>query len=339
MPTDIPLKVLICKTKHYTNTNVGLDGTELNVKNLDFILILVDYFALFYQHAGFGHPLKELMESVPKNSMPYDCIDTRVFATRPHISIMEDIHVLSSPTLVIETDKGLFYRHMTDSDDSMKVDLKILDAVAVIHKVHEAPKESRGRRGSAGSGRGIRTQIEFLTLEFSLDYDAKINNNDIRFKMVPILPDDDFGAQRDTFRRSQFSTTNNGVKAMKFVDYNGYPLVLHGAEVRVPKSIYPLDDSKSNTMHVTCNIVTSYEDVLFTVSMITDFLNVDDGANGCAEPMESSFNDNDTERRKPKSVKKKTIQPMQLFLDNMHSNSSNGDLFLELNKHNTTEVR
>jgi len=315
-PQDSPFKLLVAKTKHYTNLNIGIDGTELNLRNLDFIFLLVDFFAMFYQHPGFGHPLKDLVNAAGADKLPYDCVDTRVFASRPHISIMEDIRKSTSSTLVIETDRGLYFRQLVDSDNSSKVELKLVDAVAVIHKLYCGPELSRGRRGSAGSGRGIRTQLESLCVEFSAHYDATLNHNDVQVKIEPTVTVDnaDFFKSSDRWKRifrsgKEFPRSENtssrrgpgfrtsGLQANQshqasglnsFINYNSDYLFIAPAEISPPKTVYPLDDNKDSKEFATCNIVTSYEDILFSVSMITDFLNTGPAATLSQHPVSAA---------------------------------------------------
>lgn len=95
--------------------------------------------------------------------MPYGGSDTRVFITRPHIAVKDQPLIVNSQSLFIETQKGAFFRYAIDSNSSVKMELNLYEVAIVMLKTYRVPALARGLRGSAGSGRGVRTLLEFFS--------------------------------------------------------------------------------------------------------------------------------------------------------------------------------
>ena len=278
---DLPLKLTVFNTDFWTTTNVGIDGLELNVKNLELILLVVDFFACFYQYPEFGHPSVAAFKRLPESKIPYRGVDTRVFATRPQICIMENPLVPHSATLVLESEAGVFYRQIIDNKQSTRIEVKALDVALVAHQRFSG--HDRGLRGSAGSGTGIRTLVENLDCDYSQHFISATNHMDIQFCMLENSPtnaeptkttDDQPLLLEAAGDFPSVLPLSNAGESDNYVDFESERLFLKPVELFSPKCNNKLHHTmKKDFPERCCHLVTSYEDLLFSVNMITEFIN------------------------------------------------------------------
>lgn len=260
---DIPLQLTTYSSarSNWTTTNVGIDYVDINLFNLDFIWLLADLFASYFSLPEFGNPTAAAYHDLPNQSIehPYGGADTRVFATRPHIAVMDNPMQLSCQSLHLETDYGIYYRNSIDSNGSTNTEVQLTDIALVLLNQYKQPSLARGLRGAAGSGSGIRTQVEFLSGSIIHHYDAMLNNFDLLVDIVPIERTDDKHA------KAPKEVTKTG---KHFVHYEAeYPVIESKAQFE-PMCVFPLASSSQAFPKNACAVVTSYEDLLFTIGLV-----------------------------------------------------------------------
>jgi hypothetical protein len=254
----------------------------------------MDYFACYFSSPEFGHPSVAAFHKLPTHLKPYGGTDTRLFMTRPHIAIMDDPHNRSSQTLLLETERGLYFHYASDTTASVKMDVNVFDAAAVVTRKYKAPAVGRGLRGSAGSGRGVRTLVEFLSAGYSYHFDVPRNHKDLLVTIYPkkghnvdeFSPDTHtantdlaFGtlvSSHPTVSLDDFGQETGAELPGGGVDLDAGHLKLPSVAVPYPTCIMPLSDTKGRLPPETCDIVTSYEDLLFIVSLVSDFIGIGD---------------------------------------------------------------
>lgn len=323
---DIPLKLSMSNTDFWTTTNVGLDGLELNLRNLELIWLVVDFFACYFQYPEFGHPLVAAYQKMPEGKIPYRGVDTRVFATRPQICIMENPLLPSSATLVLESAAGVFYRQIIDNQQSARVEVKLLDVALVAHQRFGG--HDRRLRGSAGSGTGIRTLIENLDCDYSHHYIASLGHMDVQFSLLEnssLSPADYY--KSDETPSAEGAVDLSGAPptgahvpegAADYTDLEAERLTLRPVQLFVPKCNKKFsNDVKLMFPERCCNVVTSYEDLLFAINLISEFIGIstdsDDKAGGKKNNKEKSSKEKEKEKEKKKKATDAKTPPMSLF--------------------------
>eukprot|EP01035_Chromulina_nebulosa_P017521 gene17521-23082_t len=141
------------KGSNWGCSNIWIDRPNINIKYLDFILSLSDYFSCYFRFEDYGHPGVAAYKTLNENDIPYGGMDTRLFVNSPHISILEDPLSKSSQFMSLETDKTVYFRYLFDTNGSLKMDLLLYDISIILFKNYITPDKARGLRGSAGSGR------------------------------------------------------------------------------------------------------------------------------------------------------------------------------------------
>lgn len=287
VPSDLPVKFssILSATTNWMVMNVGVDMIDLNVSNLEVILLVSEYISCYFRFPDFGHPGVIAMDRVHENMMPYGGVDTRVFVTRPHISLIKNPLSSNSQALLLETERGLYFRYILDTYRSVRMNLNLYDLAAVLVKKYRPPSMSRGIRGSSGSGRGVRTLMEFLNLAFSYHFSSVTNHIDMKLDLYTPTHSEDAEADRNsktlpprkettTSRRPSFGEELEHYVA-PFVDLNKDKVNLEPAQLALPHCVYPLIDSRTHFTSNSCDIVTCYEDMLFCSQLFKDFLGGD----------------------------------------------------------------
>lgn len=256
--TPLQLTVHVSAKSNWTTTNVGVDNADINIINLDMIWLLADIFSLYFVSPDYGNPSVAAYKALPSDLLPYGGSDTRVFATRPHIIVMASPLNATSQSLHLETDCGIYYRNSIDFHGSVNVEVNFSDLALVLLRHYKPAYIARGMRGAAGSGRGVRTQIDHLSGSVVHHYDAIMNHFDLQVNIEPI----------DIFDRHQDQTEKT------LVDFDDERLKLHPSTLFQPKCVFPLSGIDRDFPENSCDVVTSYEDMLLTVSLITTLIDM-----------------------------------------------------------------
>jgi hypothetical protein len=221
---------------------------------LDLILLVAEYVSCYFRFSEYGHPAVLAFEKLEKSTMPYGGIDTRVFATKPHITIIGDPLLPSSEVLQLETDEGLYYRYVLDTFGSVKSDLRIFDLAAVLVRQFRSAAVSRGLRGASGSGRGVRTLVEFATLLHTYFHDARTGHITTQFEYL----------------RNQKSNAGERRQQEEVVDQNAEDIRIKSTFVPEATCLIPPVSLPKFTKKP-CDIVICYEDLMFCFDTMKTF--------------------------------------------------------------------
>jgi hypothetical protein len=288
--TSIPIQYTFISSlgKNWKTNVVGLDTADLTLNNIDFVFMLSDYFSSYFRFEEYGHPGVAEYQNLPKDSIPYGGIDTRVFLSRPLISILEDPLDLASQLLCLDVDKGIFYRYTVDSHNSVRSEIRLFDLAMVLMKSYVLPEKARGLRGSAGSGRGVRTVIEYLSCGIAYHFDALKDQMDISVDfssiaaMYPGLGEDNEEVPRSpdssptsSPRRKPFNIQSLNLhpkRPLPYVDFDAENVHIPAITLSHPRTIVTLDEGGISFTPDSCDIVTSYEDVVFVSKAFQDLI-------------------------------------------------------------------
>jgi hypothetical protein len=127
--------------------------------------------------------------------------------------------------------------------------------------------------------------VEYLNLEMAYHYFANDNNADLQLKitgpgqMTENIDDnrmeDPTILRKDPLSAKNSITKDTSTEYEKYVDFESAKLDLRCQDVPSPHCVYPLLPSRQDFTHHTCDIVTSYEDLTFCISLANKFLKVD----------------------------------------------------------------
>ena len=95
----MPLRISLIRSAlaNWTTTTVSIDHVDVIVKNGEMFLLLSDYFSLYFQDPVYGHPGVAAYEHLDPELKPFGGVDTRLFMSRPHVSIFEgELPVIST---------------------------------------------------------------------------------------------------------------------------------------------------------------------------------------------------------------------------------------------------
>jgi hypothetical protein len=304
---DAPLQISLIRSSkaNWTTTTIYLDFVSVNVKNGELFLLLFDYFSCYFQDPAFGHPGVAAFRRLPDEIKPFGGVDTRVFLSRPHVSIFEGDIRSSNQTLFLETPRGLYFRHLADTALSVRMELNVYDVAAVILKNYLRPSLARGLRGTAGSGKGVRTLFEHLDLSLSYEYNCPANHVNFFLTTNPLssgqITHSSTNARRDSDYDSDYDEGSDSpghgsrgarndrlpverdllyfspkrLKRRKgdSVDFDIGRLELSSLLIPYPTAILPSVTGLSTT-DTPYSVVSSYEDLLFTISLIQEFMGI-----------------------------------------------------------------
>ena len=181
------------------------------------------------------------------------------------------------------------------------MELNLYDIAVVILKNNVKPTMARGLRGTAGSGKGVRTLLEHFSLSLCYDYNAPENHTDLLLTTKP--PNDmkkhitvskkywnnesdnnmnnDNNNDNNNNNSSYYDNNNNrdDIGNMNYdrkkasVDFDIGRLELFSVPIPFPTAIQPLQlGSKMPFGDAPCSIVLSYEDLLYTLSLVKEFI-------------------------------------------------------------------
>jgi hypothetical protein len=117
-----------------------------------------------------------------------------------------DLHDLHVPLL-------FEYRYCCDRDGTVVMDLHVQNLAVVLLKHYSCPQEARGQRGASGSGRGIRTLLEYGNLGMYYWFSAINNQMDVKVKVGITSSDDDVAVPSFLFVNSGHSASSAEVPA------------------------------------------------------------------------------------------------------------------------------
>ena len=297
---DVPFKLTYFGGANWKTVNIGLDAPDFNMKNLDVIWLLTDFFACYYNYNEFGNPGVIAFNLCAPTTLPYGGFDSRVFVKRPHIQTRQSNSNPDAQMLFVEADTGLFVRYMYDTLNSARVEVLAQDVSIVLMDSYHTPAMCRGVRGTTGSGHGTRTILEFFTVSYSNQYDHTLNQVDNLLAIVPSSRDvaaktttslDDESDNEDVNVHIPNSSHEDSCgipshDSRPYINFDDDSLVLPSCAVNSPKCVSALGEPARDFPVHCCSIMSSYEDLLFAGNLITEFLGMDDGVCGVVEEKE-----------------------------------------------------
>eukprot|EP01038_Epipyxis_sp_PR26KG_P006870 gene6870-9407_t len=315
---------------NWMTINIGVDKADLDIFNLELFNLINEYFSCYFRFPEYGHPSLLAYHKLPLTSIPYGGVDTRLFITRPHIAILKSPENPDTQSLILETDKEVFFRYIVDTDSTVKLDLKMFNLAAIILKKYRLSDLSRGIRGAAGSGRGVRTLVESLTFALAYYHSAIDFNSSphLDLKFVVFSSDDETCDRNDL----DFENPDHGEivkpfirKGFKTGDSVGYinlqddHLQLEPAKIPQPHCVFPMTTTETNA-HLPkncCKVVTCYEDLLFCTQIVTAFLDIQPKSTTNTSSAESVGRPHHPEKRKTVAL----VNPIPTFFGVISINS------------------
>jgi len=263
-----PVKVTCFVTNsNWVLTNVGVEQVDLNLKTLELAWLLSDYFSLYFRRPEFGHPGISYDLNM-LSDWPYGGTDTRVFVFRPHVTVPENPLIDRSPIVMMESNAGVYYRYMFDSDHSVVTECHVLDLVIVLLKNYRPPSESRGIRGTSGSGRGVRTILENLTVTYNSQFNHGTTQTDTFLKFYGR------NAPKAKYHVGDMDSNDSAGDEQDYQSLDLESLQLSPVNILEPKCVYPLDDLERDFQNFAC-VASSLEDLLFAVLLISHLMGYD----------------------------------------------------------------
>ena len=254
-PLSLPVQVTVTTTPDsWLLVNVGLDHADLALRDLAMVWILIDYFASYFSYKEYGQPgFVEYVEPEKPEPGPGG-IDVRVWVTRPCIALMENAHIASSMSCLVEA-SGVYFQWKKESFGPMRMEVVVKSAAIVLRKGFRGCEEDRGIRGAAGSGRGVRTIVDGLDVLYHQSFCPVSLHSNMTVK-IPYRPYDLHPDARDP---------STGFAEM--------PLDLPAV---VPKGqqtiVQPTVEPNVNIGIEPTLLITSYEDILKIAACILVFL-------------------------------------------------------------------
>lgn len=186
--SDVPFKMSLLNSDatNWMTINIGVDLADVNVHNLDVILVSSDFFSVYFRFEEFNHPALPAFNSSPLSRFSGGGLDLRVFVTRPRVSLLHSSTHASTPALFLEAIRGASFRLIYDTLGSSRYELFVGGLAAVLVKRFRPPSVLRGARGSSGSGRGVRTTVEHLNIEFVHHFDVTTEEVDIKIDLYGV---------------------------------------------------------------------------------------------------------------------------------------------------------
>ena len=145
-------------------------------------------------------------------------------------------------------------------------------------KSYHPPLSSRGVRGTAGSGRGVRTVMEYISLKYACNFDKKRNVVDYMFSLYPDVNETKRKTGQSERRNAQESKAMlDGMQVSGgYVNFDDNSLTMPAVRIPTPKAVTPLHIPSRDFPKQCCNITSSFEDSLFSVSLVMEFLGLGD---------------------------------------------------------------
>lgn len=364
---DIPIQyVFMSSATAYWKTNcIGLVSADLTINNIDFLLIITDYFSLYFRSEEYGHPGVEAFNQLGQTTLPYGGIDTRLFLKRPLIAIMEDPFSISSQLLCLEADKGVFYRYLVDSHSSERQEVRIFDLSLTILENYVNSWKARGVRGSAGSGRGAKTLIEYLDADLSYHFDALRNivdfafaassskSDDVDDPLPPLMKTSPPSPRRKNLNNNQVQKIQQNITNREYIDFESENVFVEPIEIEYPRTVISIESVNGLLTSPSCDIIISYEDILFILNVIVDYIKLESPTSHPGSPESDSsfdrkgngtvkFSGKDSaasdsmktsrlsSRKKMKSMNSKTFIELATVPNNSDQKNASNDLFARI---------
>jgi hypothetical protein len=281
---DIPLKFSFFSVGNSWRTvNCGLAYLNIDLSDFGMIMLLYDYFSLYFRNKEYGNPVLAAHTRIDESDWPYGGFDARVFLFKPHLQISEKLKVgHNSHCIVVEAGSGAFVRFVVDSNRSVRTELRGHDIAVVMLHAYKTPAASRGIRGTAGSGRGVRSLVEYMTFEFSYHVNQPSDQVDILFSFAPAERNDKIFELMDMKRRVNDRNDSTRAKWKRsdlksksaYIDFDSESLSIPGVTVRTPKCNVEVVIPPRQFPRECCSIVSSYEDMALAAGLISAFFSV-----------------------------------------------------------------
>ena len=286
---DMPLKVsyIACTTSNWATLTVGVSHANAFLKNLEMVQLLTDIFALYFIDPSYGNPtLPPLNEPIEED---FGGMDIRVFITHPCVVLPQAGHSHSMPLVVLETNKGVYYRQLGDALGSTKLEvrgndleLRVRPSLALhLRKLPEGhrPFVRRPREGGSMS----RVLVEALDLVWSESFDALDNHSDVVLKIWSALAGRSRGTggsgsagrasiKRDSLVRRRNSGLRSTFIRQAFVDLNSDPVRALATPVVQPRVTAPLLSPVRALENAPVILFVSYEDVMLVMALVNELL-------------------------------------------------------------------
>ena len=283
---DIPVKVSYFNACNWKTINIGLDVPNLDMKNLDTIWLLTDFFSCYYTYSEFGNPSVIAYNICAPSVLPYGGLDCRLFVKKPHIQTRES-NFEQEQILFVEADTGFFVRYMYDTQNSARMEILAQDVAIVLMQSYCSPARCRGIRGTTGSGHGTRTIIENFTISYSNQFDHTLKQVDNLLAIVPSSREEDKkdngnnvgdsvgGHNRHLSVSGDESQRGN---YQPYINFDDDSLVLPSCSVNSPKCVSALGEPSRDFPLHSCSVVSSYEDLIFASKLISEFVGIEEVA-------------------------------------------------------------
>jgi hypothetical protein len=272
---------------------VGIDEVEVAVHCIDILMLIGDYFSAYDIEPVCGNPKTQIFHKIPLEDRPCTGNDLRLFIRRPHLKVLRTLTSSTSGALILEATEdgmsympgsihngGVYYRQLLDSSNSKNIEFKASN-LAVIYLANNSDAMP-GIRGSAGSGRGVRTLLEnFYISVFSQFVDAK------HYFKVDTQHCADNRSGSSLFEFVNNDNTENTLFNPKENEYNsdsiGLPFIVE------PSVLFQTDNTKPAVNALSSNIVISYDDLYFLSNIVSSLLGIKASAEtgGAASPVQS----------------------------------------------------
>ena len=185
-----------------------------------------------------------------------------------------------SQSLFLESPRGLYYRYIVDTELSVRMELNLYDTAAVVLRNHLKPSLARGKRGTAGSGKGVRALLEHFDMSFSYDYNAPLNRADLLFTTSKATVTSNIALDKLHLSSTRKKREEEDLSALisrrkgASIDFDVGRLELFSVPIPLPTAIHPLLVPRPLPCDNQYNAVFSYEDLLFTMSVVNEFLGI-----------------------------------------------------------------
>lgn len=183
--SDLPLQGMAFEiSEGWRTIFIGCRSLDLDIRNLELLYLLQDYFSLYFKKPVFGNPVLKALSLIDPLLWPVTGIDLSLFFINPHFQIAE-YSVPTSNSVVIEADGGLLVRLIQDRYSSLDFQMRIQNLAIVFLKSYQISTATIGVRGAAGSGLGVRTILADTNLHLSYHHDALHRQRDLQFVLLP----------------------------------------------------------------------------------------------------------------------------------------------------------
>ena len=246
LPQGVPLKIvsLFSSLSSWRTTYVEVLEPDICSRDLRPLWLLVDYFSLYFRSPTYGNPY--CFDFLHEPSLVYGGSDLRIILWRPMMMALSEPASKETQYIILESGSFVAYRFMLDSSGGYKVVAQPNDLALVL--VKQLRTVNRGLRGAAGSGRGVRTVLEHLSMRLFHHHNPVDRSTDF---VVDVL------STEELFRESNFDWDDVSVSSAQAVQTT----CVENMEV-FPR-VFP---------RTPINVVSSFADAVLCMSLISCFL-------------------------------------------------------------------